>query len=316
MRFTAFTILSLMLLGALHTTTGQEDRLTAAGAFEQAYRLLLAADAARDRGDLFGAVNLYGDAAEAYGRLSRQYPEWQPGVVRFRTAYSKNQLESLLAKVGVPDAVDTTPHVSPADAGPGFSTDDAPLEMPLFRAESEVEEDPLDVRDMVTAARRLTTLGETSQARSFLLEALRADPDSVEIRLLLGVVQCQAGAYEDALYLLERLVEDAPHNPDGHLLLATAMFGLGLIEDAEAALARTLELAPDSSEAHYNLAQLLLVRVPPDPGAARHHYLAALDLDAESDPGFEQRLDKSASDPAPTPGAPDMELDTLPGPGR
>jgi Flp pilus assembly protein TadD len=133
--------------------------------------------------------------------------------------------------------------------------------------------------------------GETGRARTLLIEAMRVDPDSLDVRMLIGVTQCRSGQFENAMYVLQRLAEEHPANPDVHVLLGTAYFGLGRKASSRKEMERALDKDPDHGEAHFNLAQIYLAVSPPDFEAARAHYKRAIALGCRRDADTELLLE-------------------------
>lgn len=251
---------------------------TASMQFDQAYSLLVGADEARDGLRFAAAIELYHRARQAYRVLSQQYPDWQPGVVRFRVAYCDNQIEALMRRV---DPALVKLGAAPPPGDPPVRTATLPPPSPSGVPLAEIRKQ----------AARLLDENDAEKARAALLSALEIDPDDIGTRLLMAAAQCQAAEFEDAIFLLEHVIEDAPASAEAHVLLGTAHFGLGRMPPAMASMKRALEIDPGLDEAHYDLAQILRMLIPPDLDGARDHYQKSLDLggahDAELDALFE-----------------------------
>jgi tetratricopeptide (TPR) repeat protein len=260
--------------------------------FDAAFKMLAAAEAARENGDPVLARDRYDTALHSYRLLAESYPDWEPEMVTFRLEYCANQLESLRTAVAVPPpapAADTetadadepalreatTNAVPPADAAPA-GADAAPDPAPPTPAP------PLD--QLVADAERALREGEPETARQSLLRAFEQNPDDARVRLLAGIVQCQLRRFDDALYVLAELAGEQPQDARVQIALAAALFGSGQRQAARDALERALRLAPDLHEAHYNLAQLLMTGPGADPAAAARHYRRAIELGAAPDP--------------------------------
>lgn len=240
----------------------QGEKLPAIVQLKNAYYTLVKADEARDNENFTEAMELYREALHSYVRLSRTYPDWQPGAIRFQITYCNNQLEAVLKKM---DMKILSPELEGTAAGEG---------------------EP-DLEAIKSTAKLLLKKEETAKARSLLLEGLRLDPDDKTVRLLMGIVHCQAREFENAVHLLEQLVKEDHTNANAHIVLGTAYFGLGRFPDAREEMERAMQLDPDLNEAHYNLTQILLATTPPDLKAARYHYKRALDLGSEPDESLE-----------------------------
>lgn len=272
--------------GATHDESSNDSVMTAADPeqgsaahqFNSAYRILVSADEARDAGQWTEAMGLYRTALTAYTKLAKTYPHLQPGIVRFRTAYCGNQLEAVLQKM--------TGKKFRAETMPGQIAEPAGGESPggesRVAKSSRAAEAP-DSEAIKSAATVLLKNGETEKAAAVLLNGLRLDPDNGAIRLLMGMVQCQAGRFDDAMYLVEQLIEEDPSNANAHVVLGTVYFGLGQTAKAREKMERALDLDPYLSEAHYDLAQILLATKPLNLPAVRYHYRKALELGGAPD---------------------------------
>jgi tetratricopeptide (TPR) repeat protein len=248
----------------------------AADKFQKAHELLLRADQARDAGQKRDAIERYRVALEAYVELRDQYPDWQPGVTRFRAGYCDGQIEALLREVTATEAAEAK--AAAVAAG----------------AESAA--------DVAGRAKQLLAKGDAEGAKAALLEALRSSPDDARIRLLIGVVHCQAGEYEKAMYIVQPLLDENETNAAARVVLGAAYMGLNRPQDARTEIEKALMTAPDLREAHYDLAQILAACDPPAVEGARLQYRRAVELGEEPDPDLAQRLGEPAGAPAaPTP---------------
>jgi tetratricopeptide (TPR) repeat protein len=243
-----------------------------------AYALLTRADEARDMERFSLAVELYRRALEAYVKLTESYPDWEPSMVRFRLTYSDNQLKALLEKIRAGKIRLRPPATgAPAPSGPG---------------------DPATATaDLLARAKALLFEDKPGEARDALVVALRREPDNKTVRLLLGIAQCRAGRFDDAVFLMENLVEEESENADARVVLGTAYFGLGRGPAAIACMRKALELTPNHGEAHFNLAKMLATAVPPETNTARNHYLKALSFGIKPDPGLNVLLNPPATEP-------------------
>jgi len=245
--------------------------------FEVAYQRLIQADEAYEQHKWAEAARLYREALESYERFSLAYPDWQPDIVKFRIAYCASQLDDLKRLRDLPSETWQS-SVSNKEATGSFITGGRP------------EGSPESVSLAPVTAARLVDSGNVEQARAVLLEALRAAPDDVDVRLMMGLVQCRASNYADAVMLLQPLVEECPTDALAHLVLATALFGLGELREAAEETRRALQINPDLAEAHFNLAQILVASQPAALEEARQHYQRALELGVAPDPDLAARL--------------------------
>jgi len=248
--------------------TAESEKAPAAEQFHTAYNILQRADELRDKQQSGAAVRLYMEALDNYTRLTKEFPDWEPSVVRFRITYCDNQLESLLKRI------------EDEKAGGGKQPG------------QKEEQGASDLEIIKSTARLLLKDGQTAKARTLLLDGLNLDPDDRVIRLLSGIAQCQAGEYEDAMYVLSQLVEENRSDPVAHVLLGAAYFGLGQFKDATEEMKAALSFDPGLHEAHYNLARVMLALTPPDRDAALRHYERAIELGGAPDEEFGSLLAK------------------------
>lgn len=260
--------------------------------FDEAYDILTMADDARDSGLLPEAVKLYREALNRYITFSQTYPQWQPSVVKFRISYCDDQLEVALDRLqrraaGAEDqSREIAYHAEPQGSG-AAQDENKPADPSIASVKGRTEErdankqleSPID--SIKRDAKRLLKTGEAETARELLLEGLRLDPDDGAIRLLMGVARCQTGEFEDAIYLLQQMIEEAPSNANIRVALAGAYFGLGHLTAAEEELEHALAINPDLPDAHLNMIQILLSTTPLDLDGARDHYIKALNLGVE-----------------------------------
>jgi tetratricopeptide (TPR) repeat protein len=246
--------------------------------FKEAHELLVEADATRDKGNPEEALRQYREAQKLYEHLAQKYPDWERGVTQFRLDYCERQIRALEqpSTTGVtPPLAPLAEEVEPADTAEAAAA--APVSPRLVRALC------------VEAVDRLRA-DQPEKAQELLLRALNADPDGAAVRLLLGIVHCRRGDYENALYVLKPLVEDNPQDARAHVALGTAYFALGRFLSAEEHLRRATVLKPDMAEAHYDLAQLLVALKPPELDRARKHYARSIELGNKPDPVLAKQL--------------------------
>lgn len=249
--------------------------------FRDAQAFLLRADEARDMGKNDTAIELYRKAETAYSRLARAYPEWQQGMTQFRISYCANQVRALTAR----SAAGPTPEPAPAS--------------PPVRAAAPVitEATRAQLRGLTRASGKLLAAGDLDEARTLLLQGLDLDPDDPGVRVMVGLLHCQAGQFENAVHVLRALVDERPAAPAARIALGSALFGLGDAAGARAELERALALDMASQEAHYDLARVLLAGDPPDREGARRHYDRSIALGGPADPGLAGQLAGGAPRP-------------------
>jgi len=252
--------------------------------FRRAYEILIRADEARDSGGVASAIEHYRHALETYIGLSQEYPDWQPGMTRFRISYCNSQLETLLqtmnGKAGetsdgsvAGSPLSPVPMLRSPDVGGGALSGRSPA-----------------LREIIVEARRLLSAGQIKRAKDILVDALRIDPDDRTVRLLLGVLHCGDAEFENAMYIMEPLVDENQTNAVIRLVMGTAYFGLGRTDAAREQIERALMIDPEFGLAHYDLAQVLMAADPPEVDAARLHYSKALELGESPDEALAKAL--------------------------
>ncbi|MDE0839981.1 MAG: tetratricopeptide repeat protein [Kiritimatiellae bacterium] len=268
LRRLASIVLGLSLVVAWQPASAE----TASEQFEVAMALLKDAEAARDSGQNQTAIKLFEDAFEQYHELSSQYPSWQPQVTRFRMHYAKEQMQIQLRRGG---------WIAPKTDAPK-----APKAVANTRGAREGD-DPARMASAYEArARQLIQDGDPKGARKLLMDALRRSPDDPQLRFLIATAQCQAGQYDDALFILDELAVDQADSAYVAVLQGAAYMGLGDLDKARQRLAFAIKLNGDLAEAHFNMAGLLLVLSPVDLDLALAHYERAIKLGAEPDEGI------------------------------
>ncbi len=252
--------------------------------FKKAQQTLTMADESRDREDFDKAIKCYQDALLAYTKLSRNYPDWQPGVTQFRIAYCNNQLEALLKKIDEKQisAITADKNNTPQAAAPGAPPGKLPQQATI-PANTVSKDNRTAINRIIIEARLLVEKGDTKKARSVLMDGLKLEPDEKNLRMLMGMVHCRENEFENAMYIAESLVQEDPFNAHARLILGTAYFGLGKLRDASRQMEETLAINPKSAEAHYNMSQILLSLKPANTNMARKHYKSALELGTKPD---------------------------------
>ena len=276
--FILASVILLTITPPVFAQADEETQPTAEQDFREAYLLLSQADYARDNQHFTLSIDLYRRALDRYIELAQKYQDWQPGVVRFRLSYCDNQLKALLKNVE-DGKIKLRPPGSDADT--------------VVPPEGAASDGKSSVGDSIRKVKEFVAAGDVNHARNLLLETLRSHPDNIVVRMLIGVVQCEARKFDDAVFLLENLVEETHGNADAHVILGTAYFGLNRAADAIGQMKKALELDPSHKEAHFDLAQILLSVRPPDMEEARTHYRKALSLGAAGDPELDTMLGTS-----------------------
>lgn len=108
-------------ISAICQAQGLPPNAPAGQRFDFAYHVLRSADAAREQGDLRGAVILYEEAHREYEQLLNEFPNWDPAVTRFRADYCRDEQATL--KRELERATPTQPVPPPStNAPPPIST--------------------------------------------------------------------------------------------------------------------------------------------------------------------------------------------------
>lgn len=269
---------------ALTAFSAQTEGDPAAIQFQNAYKNLVDADKARDNGDMMKAATLYKKASELYSQLNQTYPEWQPGMVKFRMLYCSQQLDTTLKKVNLPGETSTGP-IANNQGNENGNPMQAILEM-----KTSWEKNTKAVTDMHAEAKDLIKKGRAKEARPVLLSAMKMDPDNTLTRLLISMAQCETGEFSDAVSVLQELLKEDASNAEAHVVLGTAYFGLGRFADAEQEMKRALSINPRLAAAHYDLAQIMLLITPRDVESARQYYRSAVALGCARDKKLEKDL--------------------------
>ncbi|NQT93116.1 MAG: tetratricopeptide repeat protein [Lentisphaerae bacterium] len=261
--------------------------------FREAYEMLVMGDEARDAASADEAIRLYREALGLYLSLSREYPDWQPDVTRFRISYCDSQLEVLLRRLEAQS-------MQAVDDAPRNGDDPSPSVFPPEPV-SEKAESPFDpampgvgsLEQIRAEAKRVLAGDEPAHARLILLKGLEMAPDDAGVRILMGILHCKVNEHTQAMHLMEQLVQEQPANAVARVVLGAAYFGAGRLEDAEEQIKKAIEANPRMAEAHFNLAQVFMAMSPTHAKAAGLHYRKALELGCGADPALERELRKA-----------------------
>lgn len=293
-------LLSFFILAAGWNFAADNDdgKPSASLQFKKAQQILTMGDEARDTENYSGAIKHYQEALFSYTKLSKNYPDWQPGVTQFRIAYCNNQLEALLKKIdekqisAIATEKNNTPP-PPSSALPANTSTEGPKALSPVR--TMPRDNKIAIESIKTEAKILIGKGDVQKARSVLMDGLKMEPDDKTLRTLMGMVHCRANEFENAMFIAESLIQEDPFNATARMILGTAYFGLGKVKEASKQMEETLAINPKSAEAHYNLSQILLNMKPANTNMARKHYKSALEFGAKSDTNLNFLLLEPAS---------------------
>lgn len=134
--------------------------------------------------------------------------------------------------------------------------------------------------DILEKGRRLLGAGAVEDAIAELRRVVRQHPDHAEAHLLLGKALALVEMPSDAVAALQRAVELRPDSAHTHYTLGTALARFGDTAGARPKFERALELDPRLSEAHVGLA--LILAQQKDLALARSHLALAIGQQGES----------------------------------
>jgi Tfp pilus assembly protein PilF/4-amino-4-deoxy-L-arabinose transferase-like glycosyltransferase len=118
--------------------------------------------------------------------------------------------------------------------------------------------DPDSVEAHFNLARLLLAKGEVEPAIEHLQQAHRIDPRDSDVLVNLGGVYLNLGRPAEAVSYFEQALAIAPQNATAHYNLGNALLLTGQPEKAVDHYRRSLELAPGNADAHNNLGQALV----------------------------------------------------------
>jgi spermidine synthase len=123
---------------------------------------------------------------------------------------------------------------------------------------SAVEADPSDSRALEGLIRASAPLRRGADTRA-LLTRLAADPTRLATRLALSRLLAAEGAYDEAVAIPFRIVQDDPNNAAALEQLASILSDVSDVERMRPVVARLRAIAPESEAAHYYSAALLFM---------------------------------------------------------
>lgn len=104
----------------------------------------------------------------------------------------------------------------------------------------------------VNLALALMDLKREQEALPILRDAARYNPNSADVRFVLGLGYLKRGYVKDAIRELEKAVELKPDHVDAYKNLSTAYMRAGMMDKANEALRKAQELAPATPAVHHN----------------------------------------------------------------
>ncbi len=122
--------------------------------------------------------------------------------------------------------------------------------------------------------------GDRQRAGEIALGILRADPEQLGARALLGAITLAQGQLAEAAHYFREVLARQPDDADSHNSLGVALARQGKLTEAIPHFSNVLRLTPDSAEAHNNLG--LILKDQGQPVEAERLFRQALRLS----PGF------------------------------
>lgn len=271
----ALILFAILTIGG-NFCRAEENKKTASEMLEFSYSEMVKGDLHRDSGNIKQALQSYKAAISGFIGVSQKNPELDSEVVRFRIAYCDNQIESLIQN-------------DPSNGAARDNTGDESASSP-----TKPVQPPGDERNARTKRfrdiRKQIVSRQLTEARDALIDMIKKNPDDPEVRILMGIVQCMLGRFDDADNLMTTLLEERPEIDHAYVILSTAKMGKGDKESARRALEKAIALKTRIPEAYYNLTRIILDSKPLDVDAARMNYRKSLELGGQKDSELEYLL--------------------------
>jgi tetratricopeptide (TPR) repeat protein len=173
--------------------------------------------------------------------------------------------------------------------------DDAALEE-FLQTPEQLKTTPLDRASRHRAvARLLREKGLYSGAEKELGQALKADPENIDVLLDLADLQLRVNKVDDAKRNVEQVLKMNARHRRANLLRGIVLFRLGHLDDAKVVLTEALVLNPDPARTHFYLGRIAEANGAKD--TAIGHYRQALS----------RLLDEPNDQPKPEPAQTDDE---------
>jgi tetratricopeptide (TPR) repeat protein len=242
---------------------------------------------------------LYQQAVDLCLEAEAKYPKADLGAVRFRRAFCETQIDQLKfdvatgpqRRVAVMGALPAVPaekkavvagNPDEAAGTPSGTPPEAPAEV------QSATNRPVSVADELAWARDMIDAGDSGEAKTALMNVLRADSENRPARLMLALLECRRRAFQDALVILEDLQAER-EDEAVQLLIAGAYLGAGQPYRAMLELDKLLTKNPTHPDALMNMAYLTM-EMSAKPAEAERYYRLAVKFGVARDPAFEKRL--------------------------
>lgn len=300
-----------------------EDKL------REAYISFVAGESAANTGQKQMALEQFREALSLYVDINNTFPGWSSNVVNYRITECLNQIKALEQGTPLkPDTGTAAPAAGPAPGAPPASTTTAQLPdyaklkeerdsltvvnrhlswqiddlkarlaknekkslFPFMRKKSDHVSYSHIEAAVRAEAQRLIGKSDLDAAMNLLNEAALLFPKAEDMRLMLGVVCCQAGQFIRATEVLNALAQDSPTNAEARVVLGSAYMAMNDLNSAKAQMEEAARLNPKMPEASYNMAQILFRDPNSDPAAARHYYYQSVQLGGAPDLELENAI--------------------------
>jgi tetratricopeptide (TPR) repeat protein len=242
---------------------------------------------------------LYQQAVDLCLEAEAKYPKADLGAVRFRRAFCETQIDQLKfdvatgpqRRVAVMGALPAVPaekkavvagNPDEAAGTPSGTPPESPAEV------QSATNRPVSVADELAWARDMIDAGDSGEAKTALMNVLRADSENRPARLMLALLECRRRAFQDALLILEDLQAER-EDEAVQLLIAGAYLGAGQPYRAMLELDKLLTKNPTHPDALMNMAYLTM-EMSAKPAEAERYYRLAVKFGVARDPAFEKRL--------------------------
>ena len=245
------------------------------------------------------AEALYQQAVDLCLEAEAKYPKADLGSVRFRRAFCETQIDQLKfdvatgpqRRVAVMGALPAVPaekkavvagNPDEAAVTPSGTPPEAPADV------QSATNRPVSVADELAWARDMLDAGDSGEAKTALMNVLRADSENRPARLMLAILECRRRAFQEALLILEDLQAER-EDEAVQLLIAGAYLGAGQPYRAMLELDKLLTKNPTHPDALMNMAYLTM-EMSAKPAEAERYYRLAVKFGVARDPAFEKRL--------------------------
>ncbi|MFA5043481.1 MAG: tetratricopeptide repeat protein [Kiritimatiellia bacterium] len=220
------------------------DQSSPAGKFATAYNSMLSADLLDEKGLRTDATDLYAEALELFGKISADYPQWNPDVVAFRIGYCREALQRLQGKEERKAESGERKEESgkrKAESGEPEANLPAPRRFPLREAASAGQVGGQAPEDSL----KRTAENGKSEIRNRKSEILDLSP--LTFKLQQAAIEERGRDYTGALAMYTALLEEYPREPWALKGACRCCLRLGRMDRARALAMQILALPlPDA----------------------------------------------------------------------